>query len=110
MGETMTLYRIECRTGCTCCRDENHYRGFYPSREEALARIARFNNGLDYPVASQYARYGTYGIEAVTCEQLPDGRIIIDNERVFQPESIVSISLEDGSILQGEETIIHLGY
>jgi hypothetical protein len=106
----MTLYKIECRTGCTCCANDNHYRGFYLSREEALARITRFSNGLDNPVGSQYARYGSYGIEKVDCEQLPDGRIIIDNERVFQPESIVHINIEDGSILQGEEVIIHIGF
>jgi len=105
----MTLYRIECRTGCTCCSSENHYRGFYPSREEAKARIDRFNQGIDNPLASQYARYGVYGIEACEAEQLPDGRLIVD-DRVYPGDSFVSIDLQTGDILQGEEKLTTLGY
>jgi hypothetical protein len=106
----MKLFRIECRTGCTCCKEDNHYRGFYETREEAQARIDRFYRGLDYPLASQYARYGSYGIEGVDVEQLPDGRIIVNNERVYAPDTIVSVSFEDGSVLRGNEITTSIGY
>jgi hypothetical protein len=68
---------IECRTGCSCCAYENHYRGPYSSREVADAVAKRFyDNKL---LASQYARNGVYDVQEYDAEILPDGRIIIDN-------------------------------
>ena len=53
----MQVFYIECRTGCTCCRDENHYRGLYATLAEAEARIARWKRGEGNPVSSQYPHY-----------------------------------------------------
>lgn len=71
---TMTLFLIECRTGCTCCSNENHYRGPYSTRQIAEKRVEEFKA---MPLlASQYARQGRYEIEEHEAEQLPDGRLI----------------------------------
>lgn len=73
----MKAYVIECRTGCSCCASENHYRGPYSSREVAEKRAAYFHETR--LLASQYARNGVYHINEVDVEVLPDGRIIVNN-------------------------------
>lgn len=72
---------VHCETGCSCCRDENHYRGPYASLEDAERRRAFFQT---HPIlGSQYAPKGRYCIgEPCTAELLPDGRVIIES-RVF---------------------------
>lgn len=92
------IYKIECRTGCSCCSYENHYRGLYRTREEASARIARFRRGEDNPVASQYSKYGNYSIEEETLEKISENRIIVGGCKVYSENQIITVNLEDGSI------------
>lgn len=93
-----TVYVINCRTGCTCCRSENHIRGIYRTPEEAKARVARFRGGTDYPVASQYSRTGCYSIEELSCENLSGGRIIVGGDKVYLVSKLLSVDLRDGSV------------
>jgi hypothetical protein len=100
--ETRKAWVIECRTGCSCCAEENHYRGYYATEADAKRQKARWLRGIDYPLASQYARYGSYNIEEREVEILPDGRCIDgydDKVRKFDP---VSVSDDDGIIISGE--------
>lgn len=79
---TGTCYLIECRTGCTCCADENHHRGPFSTREVAeKAKEAYLDMRL---LASQYADRGVYHISEASLELLPDGRMIIDGDRVWK--------------------------
>lgn len=91
------VFYIECRTGCSCCSDENHYRGFYKTREEAQARVDRFKRGIDFPVCSQYSRYGNYDIYESEAEEISNNRIIV-NDQVF-PDKYIEIDIEDGSLM-----------
>lgn len=68
------VFLIECRTGCFCCSNENHYRGPFSSREVAEARVVKYRELR--VLASQYSSRGNYHIEEYDGEQLPDGRII----------------------------------
>lgn len=78
--ETGACYMISCRTGCTCCSSENHIRGPFSSMVVAEQAIVQYKK---LPLlASQYARTGMYRIEAASYEQLPDGRLIINDDRV----------------------------
>jgi hypothetical protein len=86
-------------TGCTCCSSENHYRGFYRTKEDAERRI-RYYYSPDskfWPLASQYARRGRYSIEEVEIEDLKDGRYILDDEKVLHELNFIEVK-EDGSI------------
>lgn len=57
------IYFIYCSTGCTCCSNENHYRGPLATRPEAEEAIERYRS---MPLlASQYASKGHYSIEEV---------------------------------------------
>jgi len=92
----MKVYEIACSTCCSCCSDDNHYRGFYASKDEATARVARFYKGIDNPLCSQYAKYGHYSI----CEhdaELIDGERIIVEERVYT-KKFIAVDLIDGSL------------
>jgi hypothetical protein len=106
----MRVVLIECRTGCTCCSYENHYRGPYCSTEDAKRRIESFlsKDSKFFPLASQYARQGNYSVREFDYEQLPDGRIILAGERVF-PELKSIVVNPDGSIPVGdtEEVFAH---
>ena len=68
-------YIIECTTGCSCCRNENHYRGPYATREIAQEAEKCFHNIR--LLSSQYSSSGNYYIREHDCEILPDNRIII---------------------------------
>jgi hypothetical protein len=71
---------INCRTGCSCCSSDNHWRGPYTSRAIADEKATTFEA---IPlVASQYARRGRYEISEYDAEALPNGRLIV-NDRVF---------------------------
>ena len=70
-------YIIYCSTGCSCCRDQNHFRGPYQSRE--IAEEAKSHFSRTKLLSSQYSSSGNYSIEERNCEILPDGRIIIDD-------------------------------
>ena len=74
----MKLYYIECRTGCTCCSDENFAQGFYLIEELAYAEVAKYKFGLENPLASQYAKYGRYTVVEVEAEELEDGRVVVN--------------------------------
>ena len=94
------LYFIECRTGCSCCWDENHYRGPYKTKEDAKKRIAHFKapDSKYWPVASQYSKRGNYDIEEAETENIAGGRIIM-NDRVYDADELVLKELnEDGSL------------
>lgn len=72
------VFIVECSTGCSCCRNENHYRGPYSSREIAEGRVETFR---EIPLlSSQYSKTGNYHIHEQTGELLPDGRIISDDK------------------------------
>ena len=92
------IYRIKCRTGCTCCRSDNHYRGLYLTKEEAEARISRFRRGVDYPVASQYSKYGQYTIEESSMEEISGDRLVVGGTLVYNKNEIVHVNLNDGSV------------
>jgi hypothetical protein len=80
-NETGTCYLIECRTGCTCCADENHYRGPFSTREIAQKAVEAYEQ---IPLlASQFAARGRYTIEEAGFEKLPDGRMIINGDRIW---------------------------
>ena len=79
--ETGTCYLIECRTGCTCCADENHYRGPFTTREIAQKAAEAYEQ---IPLlASQFAARGRYTIEEASFEKLPDGRMVINGDRIW---------------------------
>jgi hypothetical protein len=75
--EITKAFIIECRTGCSCCSGENHYRGPFKTREEAERKIANYKERR--LLSSQYSERGNYSIEESDAEILPDGRIIIDD-------------------------------
>jgi hypothetical protein len=77
-----TCFLIECRTGCTCCSDENHYRGPFSTREIAENAVKAYEDIR--LLASQYAERGRYSIEEASLELLPDGRMIIGGDRVWK--------------------------
>lgn len=91
---------IRCNTGCTCCAYENHIRGPYKSKEDAINRVQFFRTGAWYPLTSQYARRGRYTIDEVTLEILPDGRAII-GETVFDSIQFAIVN-QDGSSLNND--------
>jgi hypothetical protein len=94
----MDAYLIECRTGCTCCASDNHYRGPYRSREDAQRRVDHFLSPKgDCPIGSQYAPRGKYVIHSFTIELLPGDRYILD-DRVYHGEPKFVEVLEDGSV------------
>lgn len=100
--ESFTIWLIECRTGCTCCSDENHYRGPYRSREDAQRRIDSFlrPDSKFWPVASQYARRGRYEISHESVEPISGGRFIVD-DKVHESIEFIDVS-EDGAASCGD--------
>lgn len=96
--QNIVLWLIECRTGCTCCSDENHHRGPYRSKEDADRRVASFvaPNSKYWPVASQYARRGRYLVERMEAEPISGGRFIAD-DRVFDSLAFVDVH-PDGTV------------
>ena len=78
----MKVYLIHCRTGCTCCSNENFLEGPFIEKWHAEEKMEQYRKGIDNPLASQYAKYGSYALIEETAEVLPDGRAIIGN-RVF---------------------------
>lgn len=97
---------LVCRTGSTCCASENHIRGIYKTNDEAVARARRFLQGVDNPVASLFARHGSYTIRAVNLEFLPDGRIIVNSTHVFSSAYLVKVNIMDGSLEDAEDDFL----
>ena len=77
MFEKKKVWYIECRTGCSCCADENFDQGFYD----------KWLTGNGNPLASQYARYGRYILHETKAEILPDGRWIVKG-KVFDADEV----------------------
>jgi len=97
MFETVEAYFLYCSTGCTCCAEDNHYRGPYRTAEEAGRRKAYF---YAHPIlASQYTSTGHYSISGPSkAEILPDGRLIIDStvyEQFFTVKEDGTCEVED---------------
>ena len=78
--DIIKIFTIYCSTGCSCCREDNHYRGPYRTREEAEKAAAGFR--ARSLLSSQFSSTGNYSIEEKDAEILPDGRIIINNDRI----------------------------
>ena len=97
------IYVIECRTGCSCCSNENHYRGPYKTKEDAERRIAYFKSPESkyWPLASQYSRRGNYSIEETTCEPISGDRYIINGDRVMYGLEFVEVN-SDGTVANND--------
>lgn len=53
MFPKITLFGILCETGCTCCRDKNHWFFGYTTRGEAVAEGWKLH--ADRHISSQYS-------------------------------------------------------
>ena len=93
------VFTILCRTGCTCCSGENHYRGPYKTRGDAERRVAHFLNDKNSfcPVASRYARRGRYTAYESKMEILDDGRAILASEVLDKTPAFVEVR-PDGTV------------
>jgi hypothetical protein len=69
-----TIFFIECRTGCSCCANENHYRGPFSTLEIAKERVETYHRFRI--LASQYASTGNYKIEEAKAHITSEGIII----------------------------------
>lgn len=49
MFEKKKVWYIECRTGCSCCADENFDQGFYDNPERPQALIDKWLTGDGNP-------------------------------------------------------------
>lgn len=83
MFEKVDLWYIECSTGCSCCDYENFTQGFYKEEEAAKEQVKQWLAGNGNPLGSQYAPKGRYYIRKGVGEILPDGRLILDNYKVY---------------------------
>jgi hypothetical protein len=80
--KNVEYFLIYCSTGCSCCNNENHYRGPFSTKEIAEARLPQYRD-LQI-LASQYSARGNYSVSGpFKGEQLPDNRIIGD-ETVYR--------------------------
>ncbi len=100
------IFVIECRTGCSCCSNENHFRGPYETNEDATKRINFYKTSTGdkqfWPVCSQFSRRGSYNIHTVSVEELPDGRVILNGSHVQPPLNLIKPN-PDGSINDATE-------
>ena len=74
-------WMIHCQTGCSCCRNDNHWCGPFSSPEIAEIYKQEFHDRKK--LASQYAPNGYYSISAHDAELMDDGRIIVGS-RIFE--------------------------
>jgi hypothetical protein len=95
----MKAYIIACGTGCTCCSSENHYRGFYHTKEDAERRIAYYLSPESkfWPLSSQYARRGCYSAEEVDLEAISGDRYILNGEKLVHSLVFIEVNA-DGTI------------
>jgi hypothetical protein len=96
------VYLIECRTGCSCCSSENHYRGPFRTKEDAERRIAYFKSpdSAFWPLASQYSRRGNYRVEEHDMEKTQSGRVVI-GDHVIDDLKFIEV-LPDGTVLDND--------
>jgi len=94
-----TIWLISCRTGCTCCSSDNHYRGPYKSEDDAARRIAYFlsPDSKYWPLASQYARRGNYSVNCYEIEMISKDRYILDDEVHQGPIEFIIVH-DDGTV------------
>ncbi len=102
------LYFILARTGCSCCRNENHYRGPYIDHGSAERRIRyyKISSGVDayWPLASQFARRGAYNVVEMSVEFISGNRAIIDNTHVVPSSALVPVIVQDdGTVARNEQ-------
>lgn len=97
-AEPISIWLIHCRTGCTCCSYENHYRGPYRTKDDADRRVASFLDAKSeyWPLGSQYAPRGKYVVYPCTAEPISGGRFIV-HDRVLRELHFVDVA-EDGSV------------
>jgi hypothetical protein len=99
----MKLFAIECRTGCTCCSCDNHYRGPYKTSEDAQRRINYFLSPDSKAFSS--CVLGSNGpphiIRELDAEEIDSNRWIINN-RVFNRTSFIEVN-ENGELLLGQD-------
>jgi len=76
--QTEEAFFVTSSTGCTCCRSWNRTYGPLRTQEEAddLAKRNRDNKTH----ASQYASNGRHTVHKGEIEELPDGRMIINDK------------------------------
>jgi hypothetical protein len=79
LPQTMA-YIVQCSTGCSCCRADNETRGPWATLDQAQEAAAAYTR--QKLLSSQYAPNGCYEIRVCIAEQLPDGRLILDNTLV----------------------------
>ena len=98
MENNISIWLIECRTGCTCCQYENHMRGPYRSPDDASRRMTHFLTVGNYcPLASQFAPRGRYAVQSKDVEPISNGRFIIDDIVIDALPPFVSVA-ENGTI------------
>lgn len=73
-------YIVKCSTGCSCCRADNETRGPFATLELAEEASAAYTR--QKLLSSQYEASGRYEVRVCAAEQLPDGRVILDNTLV----------------------------
>ena len=100
------VFFMHCRTGCSCCSYENHYRGFYKTREDAKRRVRSFlaENSTYWPLASQYALRGRYYVMEEDAEILGDGRVILLGRLMDYYEVEVA---DDGTVADNDLEVLH---
>lgn len=81
--KTRQVWFIHASTGCSCCREDNFMQGPFLSEESAKG-VADYYHATKR-LSSQYSETGRYHIEAIECEELPDGRFI-NGPEVWGPE------------------------
>lgn len=102
------IFLIYAGTGCTCCNHENHFRGPYKSSEDAERRVAYYksDDSKYWPLASQYARRGTYSVEEVSVEAISDDRYILGGDAVVNGLEFIEVN-EDGTVSDNQDEQYH---
>lgn len=84
--DKIKIWSIYCATGCTCCNNENFTHGFYKNKNDAQSQMDEWSQGINNPLASQYAKYGRYSLQEHEAELLGDGRMIVDGTDVYEED------------------------
>jgi len=100
----LDLYFIRAGTGCTCCNDEDHLRGPYHTQEDAERRIKYYKSeGSEYwPLASQYAKRGTYEIQHYKAEELSNNRFLV-GDTVYPSDYISYVTVATNGTVENNE-------
>ena len=75
------FWTVECRTGCSCCADQNHYYGICASEKlatDALPKLsARKHLGSQFAESGRYKLVKLWGkvyFSPLNLEQAPEGQ------------------------------------